>query len=176
LSPALLGLASKVKPVVRLKRGSIELVMDEKLERPLLKIGGKRGEEAYVILTKKFLRREDDDCSEVLIPLTALPAVSVWLLASYTGKPSEDLLDELLARTPRVVADLFWNLVELSQDTYEYKARRVKPLIDHRLARARGPTGTSSRGRSSTWSRSSRGRTYPRCRSSALSTSPSTSG
>jgi hypothetical protein len=134
LSPTLLGLASKVKPVVRLKRGSIELVMDEKLERPLLKIGGKRAEEAYIVLAKKFLTREGDGCSEVLIPLTALPAVSVWLLASYTGKPSKDLLDELLVRTPKVAADLFWDLVELSQDTYEYKARRVKPLIDHRLA------------------------------------------
>jgi hypothetical protein len=134
LSPALLGLASKVKPVVRLKRGSIELVIDEKLERPLLKIGGKRAKEAYIVLAKKFLTREGDGCSEVLIPLIALPAVSVWLLASYTGKPSEDLLDELLARTPRVVADLFWDLVELSQETYGYKARRVKPLIDHRLA------------------------------------------
>jgi hypothetical protein len=108
--------------------------MDEKLKRPLLKIGGKRAKEAYAILSKKFLWREDDDCSEVLIPLTALPAVSVWLLASYTSKPSEDLLDELLARTPRVLADLFWDLVELSQDTYGYKTRRVKPLIDHRLA------------------------------------------
>jgi len=134
LSPTLLGLASKVKPVARFKGGSIELVMDEKLERPLLKIGGKRAEEAYIILSKKFLTREDDGRSEVLIPLTALPAVSVWLLASYTGKPSEDLLDELLARTPKVAADLFWDLVELSQDTYEYKARRVKPIIDHRLA------------------------------------------
>jgi hypothetical protein len=126
-------LTSKVKPVVRLKKGSIELVMDEKLEKPLLRIGGKKAKEAYAILTEKFSRREDDGYSEVLIPLTALPAVSVWLLASYTGKPSEELLDELLGRTPKVVADLFWDLVELSQSSYEDKGGGGKPFIDHRI-------------------------------------------
>ena len=132
MSPTLLGLTSKVMPVVRLKRSSIELVMDEKLERPLLRIGGKKAKEVYVILTKRFLMRGGDGCSEVLIPLTALPAVSVWLLASYTDKPSEELLDKLLCRTPKVLADLFWDLVELSQSSCERK--RGKPFIDHRIA------------------------------------------
>ena len=132
MSPTLLGLTSKVMPVVRLKRSSIELVMDEKLERPLLRIGGKKAKEVYVILTKRFLMRGGDGCSEVLIPLTALPAVSVWLLASYTDKPSEELLDKLLCRTPKVLADLFWDLVELSQSSCERE--RGKPFIDHRIA------------------------------------------
>jgi hypothetical protein len=127
------GLTSKVTPVVRLRKGSIELVMDEKLRRPLLRIGGKKVEEVHAVLAKKFLTREGDGCSEVLIPLTAFPAVSVWLLASYTGKPSEELLDELLYRTPKVLADLFWDLVELSQSFYEDE-RRGKPLIDYRIA------------------------------------------
>jgi hypothetical protein len=135
LAPALLGvLTSKVTPVVRLKRGSIELVMDEKLRRPLLRIGGKKAKEVYAILTKRFLIRRGDDCSEVLIPLTALPAVSVWLLASYTDKPSEELLDELLYRTPKLPADLFWDLVELSQSSYEDVKRGSKPFIDRRIA------------------------------------------
>jgi hypothetical protein len=129
-------LTSKVTPVVRLRRGSIELVMDEKLERPLLRIGGKKAEEAYKIykiLAEKFSTRGGDGYSEVLIPLTGFPAVSVWLLASYTGKPSEKLLDELLYRTPKVLADLFWDLVELSQSSYE-KGGRGKPFIDRRIA------------------------------------------
>ena len=133
MAPALLSFStSKVTPVIRLKRSSIELVMDEKLERPLLRISGKKAMEVYAILTKRFLTRGGDGCSEVLIPLTALPAVSVWLLASYTDKPSEELLDELLGRTPKVIADLFWDLVELSQSSYERKGG--KPFIDHRIA------------------------------------------
>ena len=133
MSPTLLGgLTSKVTPVVRLRRGSIELVMDEKLERPLLRIGGKKAEEAYKILAKKFSTRGGDGCSEVPIPLTGFPAVSVWLLTSYTGKPSEKLLDELLYRTPKVLADLFWDLVELSQSSYE-NGGRGKPFIDRRI-------------------------------------------
>jgi hypothetical protein len=134
LSPALLGgLTSKVTPVVRLRRGSIELIMDEKLERPLLRIGGKKAEEAYKILAEKFSTRGGGDgYSEVPIPLTGFPAVSVWLLASYTGKPSEKLLDELLYRTPKVLADLFWDLVELSQSSYE-NGGRGKPFIDRRI-------------------------------------------
>jgi hypothetical protein len=135
LASALLGVStSKVTPVVRLKRGSIELVMDEKLKRPLLRIGGKKAKEVYAILIKRFLIRGGDNCSEVLIPLTALPAVSVWLLASYTDKPSEELLDELLYRTPKVLADLFWDLVELSQSSYEDGKRGGKSFIDHRIA------------------------------------------
>jgi hypothetical protein len=135
LSPALLGSStSKVTPVVRLRRGSIELVMDEKLERPLLRIGGRKAKEVYAILTKRFLMRGGDGCSEVLVPLTALPAVSVWLLASYTDKPSEELLDELLSRTPKVAADLFWDLVELSQSSYVSEERGGKPFIDRRIA------------------------------------------
>jgi hypothetical protein len=121
-------------PVVRFRRGSIELVMDEKLERPLLRIGGKKAEEAYKILAEKFSTRGGDGCSEVPIPLTGFPAVSVWLLTSYTGKPSEKLLDELLYRTPKVLADLFWDLVELSQSSYEDGKRGGKPFIDHRIA------------------------------------------
>jgi hypothetical protein len=53
--------------------------------------------------------------------------VSVWLLASYTDKPSEELLDELLSRTPKVIADLFWDLVELSQSSYEDEIKRGRP-------------------------------------------------
>ena len=134
MSPALLGgLTSKVTPAVRLRRGSIELVMDEKLEKPLLRIGGKKAKEVYAILAEKFLMKEEGR-SEVLIPLTTLPAVSVWLLASYTDKPSEELLDELLGRTPKVIADLFWDLVELSQSSYEDRKRGGKQFIDHRTA------------------------------------------
>ena len=71
--PALLGAStSKVAPVVRLRRGSIELVMDEKLERPLLRIGGKKAREVYAILTKRFLMRRGEGCSEVLIPTSPL--------------------------------------------------------------------------------------------------------
>lgn len=133
MAPALIGVStSKVTPVVRLRRGSIELVLDEKLEKPLLRIGGKKAKEVYAVLAKKFLMRGGNGCSEVLIPLTALPAVSVWLLASYTDKPSEELLDELLSRTPKVIADLFWDLVELSQSSYEGKGD--KPFIDRRIA------------------------------------------
>jgi hypothetical protein len=133
---ALLGsLTCKVTPVVRLKRGSIELVMDEKLKKPLLRTGGRRAEEAHAILAERFSTREEDGRSEVLIPLTALPAVSVWLLASYTGKPSQELLDELLCRTPKVIADLFWDLVELSEGFYEDEGRGGgKPFIEHRIA------------------------------------------
>jgi hypothetical protein len=135
LSPALLGgSTSRVTPVVRLRRGSIELVMDEKLERPLLRIGGRKAKEVYAILTKRFLMRGGDGYSEVLIPLTALPAVSVWLLASYTDKPSEELLDELLSRTPKVLADLFWDLVALSQSSYEGERKGGRPFIDRRTA------------------------------------------
>jgi hypothetical protein len=135
LAPAPIGVStSKVTPVVRLKRGSIELVMDEKLKKPLLRIGGRKAEEAYKILAEKFLTRRGDDCSEILIPVTSFPAVSVWLLASYTDKPSEELLDKLLYRTPKVLADLFWDLVELSQSSYEGKRKRGKPFIDRRIA------------------------------------------
>jgi hypothetical protein len=127
-------LTSKVTPVVRLRRGSIELVMDEKLERPLLRINGKKAKEVYDILTKRFLTRGGDSCLEVLIPLTSFPAVSVWLLASYTDKPSEELLDELLYRTPKILADLFWDLVELSQSSYDDGKREGKPFIDRKIA------------------------------------------
>ncbi|MCQ4448659.1 MAG: hypothetical protein NO076_05380 [Sulfolobales archaeon] len=136
MAPALLSVStSKVTPVIRLKRGSIELVMDEKLERPLLRISGKKAKEVYAILTRRFLTRERDGCSEVLILLTALPAVSIWLLASYADKPSEELLDELVGRTPKVIADLFWDLVELSQRSYERKGGKpfIDQLIDHRI-------------------------------------------
>jgi hypothetical protein len=129
------GLTSKVLPLVRLRKGILELVMDEKLKKPLLKVGGKKVEEIYTILAGKFLTRENNGHSEVLIPLTALPAVSVWLLASYTSKPSRDLLEELLCRTPKVIADLFWDLVELSESFYDGKdSEKGKPFIDHRIA------------------------------------------
>jgi len=129
------GLTSKVVPLVRLRKGILELVMDEKLKKPLLKVGGKKVGEIYTILAGKFLTRENDGHSEVLIPLTALPAVSVWLLASYTGKPSRDLLEELLYRTPKVIADFFWDLVELSESFYDGKdGEKGKPFIDHRIA------------------------------------------
>jgi hypothetical protein len=135
LASVLLGVSTnKVTPVVRLKRDSIELVMDETLKRPLLRISGRKAKEVYAILTKKFLTREGDVHSEVLIPLTALPAVSVWLLASYTDNPSEELLDKLLGRTPKVIADLIWDLVELSQSSYEGRRKRGKPFIDRRIA------------------------------------------
>ena len=135
MAPILIGTSgSKLTPVVRVKKGSIELVMDEKLKKPLMRIGGRRAEEAYKILAERFLTRRGDDCSEILIPVTSFPAVSVWLLASYTDNHSEELLDELLYRTPRVLADLFWDLVELSQSSYEDGKRGGKPFIDHRIA------------------------------------------
>jgi hypothetical protein len=135
LASILIGAStSKVTPVVRLKRGSIELVMDEKLKKPLMRIGGRKAEEAYKILAGKFLTRRGDSCSEILIPVASFPAVSVWLLASYTDKPSEELLDELLYRTPKVLADLFWDLVELSQSSHEDGKRGGKPFIDHKIA------------------------------------------
>jgi hypothetical protein len=113
----------------------MELVMDEKLRKPLLRIGGKKVKEVHAILAERFSTRENDGHTEVLIPLTALPAVSVWLLTSYTGKPSEELLDELLCRTPKVIADLFWDLVELSESFYEgEEGEGDKPFIDHRIA------------------------------------------
>jgi hypothetical protein len=121
--------ASKTSPVVRFNRDSLELVVDERLKRPLLRVRGRVAEEAYAILAKKFLTRGDNS-SEVLIPLTALPAVSTWLLASYGSKASEERLDTLLYRTPKLIADLVWDLVELSPKVSENN----KPLIDHRTA------------------------------------------
>jgi len=122
------GYQSKLTPVARFRKGSLELVMDERLTQPLLRIGGKRAEKAYEILAKRFLTRREGD-REVLIPLTGFPAVSVWLLASYTAEPSEELLDELLYRTPKVLADLVWDLVELGASL-----EPDKPLIKHELA------------------------------------------
>ncbi len=134
MSSTLSDLMSKTTPVVRLKKSSIELVMDNKLKRPILKIGGKKAEKVYAILTEKFLTRKENDYSEVLIPLRALPAVGVWLLASYTNNPSEELLDMLLSRTPKVIADFFWDLIELSQSFYKNNKRKDRPFIEYRIA------------------------------------------
>jgi len=125
-------LNSKLTPLARFRKGSIELVMDEKLRRPLLKVGGKSAEEAYAILAERFLTREGEECSEVILPLTSFPAVSAWLLASYGSKPSRELLDELLCSTPKVVADLVCDLIELSENLYE--DWEGKPLINRRIA------------------------------------------
>jgi hypothetical protein len=117
-----------VTPVVRFNGDVLELVMDERLVKPLLRIGGRIAREAYAILAKRFLTGEKSS-SEVFIPLAALPAVSIWLLATYGSKTSEELLDRLLHRTPKLLADLFWDLVELSTSIGD-----GKPLIDHRSA------------------------------------------
>lgn len=124
--------SSKVMPVVRLRKNSVELLMDKELRRPVLRIGGKMAKEIYAILARRFLVRDLDGCSEVVLPLTALPAVSAWLLASHGSKPSEGLLDKLLSRTPKVIADLIWDLIELSKSSYGDGENR--PLIDYRTA------------------------------------------
>lgn len=124
--------SSKVIPVVRLRKDSIELIMDKELSRPILKMGGKMAKKIYAILARRFLTRDLDSYSEVVLPLTALPAVSAWLLASHGSKPSEGLLDELLSRTPKVIADLIWDLIELSRSSYGDGENR--PLIDYRTA------------------------------------------
>jgi len=126
-----LYVVSRVTPVARFN-GALELFVDERLQQPLLKVGGRTGRKAYAILSKRFLTRTRNGVKEILIPLTAFPAVSVWLLASYRSKPSEHWLDELLYRTPKVLADFVWDLVEMP--TSNLGEENHKPLIDYRLA------------------------------------------
>jgi hypothetical protein len=103
---------SRLSPIVRLVRGFVELYIDERLQKPVVRVGGARAGRAYAILARRFLARNS---SEVVIPLTALPAVGVWLLASYTRDPDEDLLERLLKRTPRAIADILADLIEISE-------------------------------------------------------------
>ena len=120
-------LYSRVVPVVRCGK-RLELVLDEKLKQPIIAISGRGADEICTIFSEKFLTRESDGVKEVLIPLHVFPAVSVWLVASYNAKPSRELLNRLLLGTPTVLADLFWDLVELSStDTGE---GNDKPLIN----------------------------------------------
>jgi len=120
-------LHSEVTPIIRCGK-QLELVIDEKLKRPIIAITSKYADDVYRILSKKFLVRHNSDIKEILIPLQAFPAVSVWLLASYGVKPSEELLDKLLLNTPTLLVDLFWDLVELSSTSVKTKGN--KPLIN----------------------------------------------
>ena len=104
---------SGVVPVVRCAK-RLELVIDSRLERPVVAVSGKGAEVMCSVLSKKFLTRHNGRGEEILVPVHALPAVGVWLLVSYRTKPSEELLEKLLYRTPTVLADLFWDLVTLS--------------------------------------------------------------
>ena len=120
-----------VSPVARFNERYLELVLDEKLARPTLRVWGNTAKMAYTILAKRFLvRGSDGGFMEVPIPLMAFPAVSVWLLASYGREPSEDMLNELFCYTPRLLADFIWDLVEISGSD----AGRRGPLIDHKTA------------------------------------------
>lgn len=119
---------SRITPVVRYRGKSLELVLDERLSRPLLRMGGAKAEKIYRVLSSKFLTRDNRSAREILVPLQYLPAVSVWLVASYR-KVSEELLDNLMTRTPRLLADLVWDLVDLSKNVDEQKQ-----LIEYRMA------------------------------------------
>jgi len=120
-------LHSEVTPIIRCGK-RLELVIDEKLKCPIIAIASKNADEIYKILSKRFLVRRNSNAKEILIPLQALPAVSVWLLASYGVKPSEELLDKLLLNTPTLLVDLFWDLVDLSSTSV--KTKDNKPLIN----------------------------------------------
>jgi len=119
-----------ITPIVRC-RNKLELMIDEKLTRPIIAITGKNVDEICRVLSKRFLVRHNGNGKEMLIPLQAFPAVSVWLLASYGVKPSEELLDKLLLNTPTLLADLFWDLVDISlTDT---RVKDGKPLISRAI-------------------------------------------
>jgi len=104
---------SRVTPAVKCGR-RLELLLDEKLKQPIIAISGRVADEMCRVLSERFLTRDNGNVKEVLIPLHALPAVSVWLVASYNAKPSRELLEALLLSTPTVLADLVWDLVDLS--------------------------------------------------------------
>ena len=104
---------SGVTPIVKCGR-RLELVLDGKLKQPIMVISGKSANEICRVLSEMFLTRNNSGVKEIIIPLLKLPAVSVWLVASYNTKPSRELLEALLLNTPTVLADLFWDLVDLS--------------------------------------------------------------
>jgi hypothetical protein len=123
---------SRLSPLVRVRGPAVELFLDERLQTPLLRVRGSAAGEVARILAGRFLTREVDGSTEILIPLPALPAVEVWLLASLTARPEEELLERLLEGTPRTLADLVADLIEISA---RRKADAREPLITGSVAR-----------------------------------------
>ncbi len=124
---------SRLSPLVRVRGPVVELFLDERLQTPLLRVRGSTAGEVARILAGRFLTREADGSTEILIPLPALPAVEVWLLASLTARPEEELLERLLEGTPRTLADLVADLIEISARRRKADAR--EPLITGSVAR-----------------------------------------
>lgn len=124
---------SRLSPLVRVRGPAVELFLDERLQTPLLRIRGSAAGEVAGILAGRFLAREAGGSTEILIPLPALPAVEVWLLASLTARPEEELLERLLEETPRTLADLVADLIEISARRRRADSR--EPLITGSVAR-----------------------------------------
>ena len=105
---------SRVKPIVKFFDGVLELFLDGELLTPLVRAKGANAETMFRVLSRIFTVKENGGVYEIEVPLTALPAVEVWILASFTTKPSEELLDKLLKSTPKIAIDLISELIALS--------------------------------------------------------------
>jgi len=97
---------------------------------PLLVVGGKNAHLIAKILREELGSYVDGGTEVISIkPLTA-PAVLVWIAASSAGTPSRDLLRALIARTPKPLVDLIFELIDVSDGF-----RKDKPLIEPRKLR-----------------------------------------
>ncbi len=123
---------SRLTPVIRFDGRSLELLLDRRGLPPILRIRGSKARELFAILSRKYDGVRVDSDAELLIPLQHLPAVSVWLLSTLTTKPSEETLDRLVESTPRILADVVWELVRLSGARSD-KGRRMA-MIDYKMA------------------------------------------
>jgi len=126
---------SKLSPVV-VYRNAVEVYLDKRTLQPIVRIGGKHAKRLFRILAERFLTTGPN---EVAIPITALPAITVWLIACTKKRPNTQLLDKLLYRTPIVLANLVWDIAELcNSPIQEPQTQEVEPLITETcLERAR---------------------------------------
>ncbi|ADV65585.1 hypothetical protein [Desulfurococcus mucosus] len=118
----------KITPVVKIRGNELKLFLHEEMTNPILAYSSRSVEVVGKALSKRFLARNNPDGSrDILLPITAFPAVSVWLAASYGARPSEELLEKLLDATPKAVADVIWKKIESSPGVVE---DWTQPLMD----------------------------------------------
>jgi len=103
---------SVMEGLVKLRGGKLSFYMFSTELPPVLEVGGKRAYEIMKILREKMGSYLADGAEIVRLNPFRVSPVLVWIVASVATRPSPDLLEALLAKTPRSAVDLIFEVEE----------------------------------------------------------------
>ena len=98
--------------LVKLHNGKIRFYLFSDELPPLIEIGGARAQKIAKILRDRFGSYRANGAEVIRIDPFRVLQVLVWAAASVAVEPSDDLLEALLARTPRSALNLLFELEE----------------------------------------------------------------